>query len=276
MELSVSTAKKILPFLLVSLLACAGSLQYANRFVTDETDIHVLVLPPTHLIKTFSPEHPDSISPERYTGPDDPEARFIGEVEDSLFIDRLMQSVRYHLEVLDVTVYGPAEIDAFFLLERPAYLFVLAQMELFEYRDEEVFTGRSGQTRYIGRSGIHVLENNIWFEFMKLHDPDFGKQVLFSAHATSDHVDGRFVRMRDGSVRFDPRRYPLEEEDIYDLAFHSGRQQAQNIFNHLLNLYVREARSGDMDYYYHYDREEHQLLRRNEPPFILISPPSDD
>ncbi len=270
----VTAAKRVLPFVLISLLACAGSLQYANRFVTDETDIHVLVLPPTHLIKTFAPEHPDSIPPEDHTGPEDPEARFIGEVQDSLFIDRFMQSVRYHLELLDVSVYGPAEIDAFFSLERPAYLFVLAQMELFEYREEEVFMGRSGQTRYIGRASIHVLENNLWFEFMKLHDPDFEKQVLFSAHATSDYVDGRFVRMRDGSVRFDPRRYPLGEEDVYDLAFYSGQQQALNIFNHLLNLYVREARPGDTEDYYHYDMEEHLILQRDYPPFIPIRPPS--
>ncbi len=269
---------KIVPFLFfaASMLACAGSLQYAHRFVMDETDIHVLVLPPPALIKTFSAEHPDSVPASEFSGPDHPGAQFVGLVDDSLFIARFMHSLRYHLDLLHINHYGPDQLDEFFSLEKPAYLFVLAQMELFEYQEEEVFVGRSGYTRYVGRTTISVLENNVWFEFMKRHDPDFEMEVLFGVHATSDYVEGRFVRMRDGSVRFDPQRYPLSEEDLYDLAYFSAKQQAQNIFDHLLNVYLRERAGRDPGRYYHYDMEEHVIREKDHPPFIRITPPAGE
>ncbi len=252
------------------LFACASSLQFANRFVVDETDIHVLILPPGTLLRSFSPEHPDSIPPDSVLGPGDPRARFINEVGDSTFIDQFISSLKYHLDLLYVKTYGPDQMNEFFALDQPAYIFVLAQMELLEYVEEEVFIGRSGLDRYIGRVEITVLENNVWWEFNKLHDANFGMQVLFNAHATSDHVEGRFIRLSTGQVRFQPQKYLLTPDDVSDLAYFSGRQNAQNIFDHLMNIYVRKQSGRDYPYYFHYDMEKHVISERDYPPFIRI------
>lgn len=256
--------------LLALLTGCASSIHYANRFVIEETDIHVLVLPPANLLKTYSPEHPDSLSPDEWRETDVQEAQFLVQVNDSLFIDRFIHSLKDHLELLYIKYYGPEDADAFFALQEPAYVFTLAQMELIEYLDEEVFVGRSGFDRYIGRAEITVVENNLWFEFHKVHDPDFDMQVLFSANATSEHIEGRFVRMTDGRVRFDPTRYPLSVEDLYDLANYSGQQSAQKIFDHLMNLYIRENLGRKTDGYYRYDMQRHQIFITADPPFIPI------
>ncbi|TVR38780.1 MAG: hypothetical protein EA394_10390 [Bacteroidia bacterium] len=257
-------------WLLALLAGCASSIRYANRFVIEETNLHILVLPPASLLKTYSPEHPDSLSPHELRETDMGEAKFLDQINDSLFIDRFIQSLKVHLELLYINYYGPEDAEAFFALEDPAYVFTLAQMELIEYRDEEIFIGRSGFDRYIGKAEITVVENNQWFEFYKVHDPDFDMQVLFSANATGDYVEGRFVRMSDGRVRFDPTRYPLSLEDLYDLAYNSGQLSAQKIFDHLMNLYVREHMGRQVDGYYRYDMERHQILKTGDPPFIPI------
>lgn len=257
------------------LVACAGSLQFANRFVVEETDIHVLILPPGTLLKSYAPEHPDSIPADSIRGPGDPRALFVNEVVDSVFIDQFMSSLKYHLDLFQVKAYGPDQMDQFFALDQPAYIFVLAQIELLEYVDEEVFMGRSGVNRYIGRVDITVLENNVWWEFAKLHDAGFGMEVLFNAHATSDHVEGRFIRLSTGQVRFQPQKYLLTQEDVSDLAYFSGRQNAQNIFDHLMNIYVRKQSGREYPYYFHYDIEEHVIREREYPPFIRIEPRND-
>ncbi len=254
-----------------ALVGCATSLQLASRFVLEETDIHVLVLPPDNLIKSFATEHPDSIPPDSIMGPGDARAQFISEVSDSVFISHFMSALNGHLDRLYIQAYGPDDADAFFSLEQPAYIFLIAQMELFEYTEKEYFEGRSGWNRYMSSVDIKVLENNVWFEFMKVHDPEFEMQVLFNTHATSDYVEGRFLRLSTGEVVFNPTKYLLTEDDLYDLAYFSGKQNAHKIFDHLLNLYVRREYGRDLPYYFHYDMQSHSILERDYPPFIRIN-----
>lgn len=261
----------VILFVVMGLLAsCTSSLYYASRFVVEETEIHVLVLPPGSLIKNFSPVHPNELDEDSLYTIDEEKIRFIRDVNDSLHIAAFMTALKHHLERLYVTVYDAQDMDEFFRLERPAYIFSIAQMELLEYLHEEVFVARDAGTTFVRREPVTVLENSTWFEFMKLHDADFGMQVLYSAHVTSDYVEGRFVRQADGRVYFDPERYPLTAEDLSDLASFSGKQNAQNMFNHLMNLYVQERMGYEPQNYYHYDIDEHAIINREQPAFIVI------
>lgn len=251
--------------------SCASSLHLANRFVVDESDIHVLVLPPAGLMKTFLPLPPDSLSAGDSIPPfDDSDIRFVNQVEDSIFINVFMDALDVQLERLSVKLYGMDQMDEFFKLEERAYIFFIAQMELLEYIDEELFVARDGNINYVRREPVTVLENNVWFEFLKLNDADFGMEVLFSVHATSDFVEGRFIRRSTGEVLFDANRFLLTQDDLNELARFSGKQNAQNIFDYLMNLYVREQTGREPDVYYHYDVEEHILRPQDHPGFIRI------
>ncbi len=263
-------------FLLMTagLYSCASSLNLANRFVVDETDIHVLVLPPSGLMKTFLPVHPDSISVvENFPDVDESDIRFINQVTDSIYINMFMDALEVQLERLSVKMYGIDQMDAFFKLGERAYIFFIAQMEVLEYIDEELFVARDGNINYVRREPVTVLENNVWFEFMKLNDADFGMEVLFSVHATSDFVEGRFIRRSTGEVLFDANRYLLTLDDLNELAQFSGKQNAQNIFDYLLNLYVREQTGREPAVYYHYDVEEHVIRPQDQTGFIRIDVP---
>lgn len=267
------TYRITLLFLLLTagLNSCASNLHLANRFVVDESDIHVLVLPPPGLLKTFLPVHPDSI-PVGDSIPqiDESDIRFVNQVEDSIFINMFMDAMEVQLERLSVKMYGIDEMDAFFKLEERAYIFFIAQMELLEYVDEELFIARDGNINYVRREPVTVLENNVWFEFLKLNDAEFGMEVLFSVHATSDFVEGRFIRRSTGEVLFDANRFLLTQDDLNELAQFSGKQNAQNIFDYLMNLYVREKTGREPVVYYHYDVEEHVIRPQDQPGFIRI------
>lgn len=266
----------IILLMAAGLLSCTSSLHLANRFVVDDSNIHVLVMPPPGLIKTFSPVHPDSIPVGETPDIDETKIRFVNQVEDSLFIGIFMNALEQQLERLSVKVYGLEDMDAFFRLDEPGYVFMIAQMELLEYVEEELFVARDGHINYIRREPITVLENNVWFEFLKLHDADFGMEVLFSVHATSDFVEGRFVRRATGEVLFDANRYLLTSDDLVALAQFAGKQNARNMFDYLMNLYVRENLGRQPSAYYSYDVDQHAIRQTDQPGFIVIIPTADD
>lgn len=272
--MTVRVLNKLIIILLMlgGLIACASSLQLANRFVVEETDIHVLVLPPGQLMKTFLPVHPDSLATGNIPEEDEDLIRFVNEVVDSIYLNRFMESMAHYLDRFYIKLYGIEELDEFFKLDQPAYIFFIAQMELLEYRHTELFSARDGDRHYLRREPITVLENNTWFEFLKLHDADFGMKVLFSVQATSDHVEGRFIRRRSGEVLFDAERYPLLREDMYDLAYFAGKQNAQNIFDYLMNMYVEKKMGRKPDRYYQYDVDGHAIRPIDQPGFIEIEP----
>jgi len=260
-------------FLLMTagLYSCVSSLHMANRFVVDEKDIHVLVLPPPDIIKTFFPEHPDSIVGNSIPEIDESDIRFVNQLEDSLFINMFMNALQEKLRRLSVRWYGFDEMDEFFKLDEPAYVFIIAQMELMEYVDEELFVARDGTINYVRREPVTVLENNVWFEFLQLHDADSDMEILFSVQATSDYIEGRFIRRSTGEVLFDANRYLLTQDDLNELARFSGEQNAQNIFDYLMNLYVREKTGFEPSAYYHYDVEGHVIIPQDSPGFIKIN-----
>ena len=271
--LKKSLHKALITLLMLGgLIACASSLQLANRFVVEETDIHVLVLPTSQLIKTFLPVHPDSINGTDMPEVDESQIRFVHEVVDSTYLGSFMEGLEHSLNRFYIKKYGIEDLDEFFKLDQPAYIFTIAQMELLEYRHTELFSARDGDVHYIRREPITVLENNTWFEFLKLHDADFGMKVLFSVQATSDYVEGRFIRRRSGDVLFDADRYPLTQSDLYDLAYFAGQQNAQNIFDYLMNMYVEKKMGRKPDRFYRYDVDRHALEPIDQPGFIEIEP----
>ncbi len=249
---------------------CSSGFHLANRFVVNETDIHVLIIQPTQLIKTFLPVHPDSTATGDVPPFDESDVRFINRTNDSLYIGEFLNGLKQRLNLLYINTYGVGDMDEFFKIEESAYIFVVAQMELLEYLDTETFVARDRSANYVHRERIRVLEHNTWFEFMKLDDANFGMEVLFAVQATSDHVEGRFIRRASGEVVFDADRYLLTDADLRELAYFSGQQNGQNIFDYLMNLYVRERSGRDPERYFHYDMEQHGIREAETPGFIIL------
>ena len=277
-------ARRFLQLFVLVLLAgvlqgCTTGLQLANRFVLEETDIHVLLDPPPELNKVFLSAAPGgNAAPGEEvndTLPDpEPVPSFLEEVEDSLYIDYFMDALQHRLELLYVNWYGPDQEEEFRRQEGKKYIFDVAQLELLEYIDYEAFYAEHRGGYHRDSVQITVLENSVWFEFRDVNgeDPeDFDEQVLFSLHATSDYVEGRFVRDRStGDIRLDSETFPLTQNDVLDLAYFAGEQNAENIFNHLLNRYVRQQLDYDLVYYLYYDMQDHRIIEREDPPFIRM------
>lgn len=265
-----------------ALQGCTSGLQLANRFVLEETDIHVWLDPPPALNKVFltaapgeDPAPGEDLSPvaEMNDTLQEPEPvpRFLEDVEDSLYVDYFMEALQNRLELLYVNWYGPGQEEEFRRQEGKKYIFDVGQLELLEYLDHEVFYAEHRGSYHRDSVQITVLENSVWFEFRDVGGEDPDEQVLFSLHATSDYVDGRFVRDSDtGEIRLDTETFPLTQNDVLDLAWFAGEQNADNIFNHLMNRYIQERLEYDPPYSLYYNMQEHRIVRREDPPFIRM------
>ncbi len=255
------------------LIACATERQLAKRFVQEETNINVLLLPPPGLNIKYYPVHPDEADPDTIDPFNLEEARFVDEVDDSLLVNNFMQSLKYHLELFQVNVFGPDNIDSFFRLDTTAFIFSLAQMELMEYLDEAVFTSAVDTIQYRQRFPQTTLMQSHWFEFSTLNKPEEPMEVLYSMQHTSDYFDGRFVYSPiNGEVTFRYTPYYLNSDDVFELAFFAGEQNAQYIFDYLMNYYIKEKSGRDPDRYLTYDKNRHAIRSAGNDRFIRITP----
>lgn len=238
-----------------------------------EDNLHVLVIPPSGLLKYYYSSDPmadttDTLQPD----PID-DARFIAELNDTAFVNYFMRSLNFYLQQLRINVYGPENIDAFFKIDTVAYMFSVAQLELIEFADQHIEVTMLDTTLYRVAKPRTNLEKSTWFEFSELNNHDRRMEVLYSMQRTSDYYDGMFhYDWRSGEVTYRYTPYYLEEPDLYDLAYFSGKKNARYIFDHLMNLYVQEHRRPrrGAPVYYQYDPDQHAIRRAHGDRFIRI------
>ena len=253
--------------------ACSPGRKLATRFVMQEDNLHVLIIPPSGLLKHYYPSDPMADT----TGTLQPlpvgDSKFLAGLNDTAFVNYFMRSLRFHLQQLRIHVYGPENIDSFFQIDTVAYMFSVAQLELIEFDDEHIEMSMLDTTLYRVALPRTNIEKSTWFEFSEVNNHERSMEVLYSMQRTSDYFEGRFhYDWRSGELTYRYTPYYMEEPDVYDLAYFSGKKNAQYIFDHLMNLYIQEqARSSRATrIYFQYDAEQHAIRRAFDDRFIRI------
>jgi hypothetical protein len=279
--------KKIGIFLLIlySLSSCMTSRRMASQYITKENNINVLILPPSGLIKQYrgisNTSNPDSLQTFSLA-----ESMFLDNFNDTAYVNYFIRSLKYHLSGFQVNVFGPENLDSFFLLDTTAYIFSVAQMELLEFQDKYQQLTEVDTVVYSINLPRNNVENSVWFEFSELNNQDRSMQVLYSLQSSGDFYDGKlYYDWRSGDVTFRYTTHRLEEADVYDLAYFAGLKNAQYIFDFLMNVYIADKldRKRPITNYYQYDRDSHSIRRALDDRFIIMpapppppAPPSQD
>lgn len=262
-------------FLLMLAVSCRTDRSLAWQFVSQTPQVHVLIVPPEDLIRSFFPQHPDEIPADSLVEWQLEDSQLLYQVEDSLFLDFFMQALLEELREFEVQVYSLQEIDAFFEQDSRAHIFRVAQVQLMEYPDTVVDQVMVNSTLHESRLEITTLVVNSWFEYSRLQEPAVPLDVLFSMQHRSDYISGRFRRnWRTGEVTYQYRPYLLTLDDAYDLAYNAAWQSAQYIYDYLLNTYILEQTPAGRRpaEYFTYDRFTGQVLPANGNHFISLSP----
>jgi hypothetical protein len=253
--------------------SCASERRLAANFVVRQTNINVLLLPPPGLIKSFSPvplaELPEGEGPVFELD----DSKFLEELNDTSFVNYYLRSLRYHLSLLQINVFGPENLDEFLQSDTTAFIFSLAQVELLEFNDYYTETATIDTVHYRVDLPRTNMELSSWFEFTEVNHVERPVEVLYSMQNTSDYFDGRFFyNVINGEVTYRRTAYPLETQDIYNLAYFAGQKNAGYIFDYLMNLYVSEKSRTERPpkVFYQYDAERHAIRRAYNDRFIVL------
>ncbi len=263
----------ILPLVMAS---CAMERQLATRFVMQETDVHVLLLPAPLLIKHYYPFDPHMVPPDSLFPGELYRSAFLYELNDTAYADYFFRSLTYHLEGFQVKVYDHHGLDDFLQTgAEKSYIFSIAQLELIEYQDTFYTSAYAGATLYTTALERVNLEQNTWFEFTAVDDHKGRMEVLFSNQHTSDYFDGEFVSDPNGRLHFEYTPFRLSDTDVYDLAYFAGARNAQFIFDHLMNRYVKKQlgeRRRTPWFFYQYDMDRRLIRITEQDRFQVIHP----
>ncbi len=263
----------------VLLFSCSSQRNLAIQFVTQQAQLHVLLLPPPAVIRKFYPAHPDSLKPAQVDPFNLSESQFIKHANDSVLINLFMDALRENLALFGVKAYEASEIEKFLALDSLAYVFSVAQLEAMEYNDKDLKYTLYDTTVYEIAFPQVILTQSQWFEFTELNHPERPMQVLYSSQFTNDVFQGRFRKNTlTGQMAYEYQSFPLGFADLYQLSVFAGQKNAQYIYDFLLNKYIddRLKKTRRPKDYLQYQRELNTLGRAYNDRFIRIAIPDSE
>lgn len=263
--------------LVVILCSCSSQRKLARQFVSQQSQLHVLLLAPASVILKFYPGHPDSLAQEQADPFQLEKSQHIKFAEDSIIIKLFMNALRQNLEGFGINVYGEKELEKFNAIDSLSYVFVLAQLEVMEYILPDIkYTMLDTTIFEIGFQQVNLTHSQ-WFEFTEPGKPERPVQVLYSSQFTHDLIErGRFrLNALTRQMFYEYEAFPLRFEDLYRLSIFSGQKNAQYIFDFLLNKYIddRIEKQSKPKVYLNYDRWSNQFRPASNDRFIPVDLP---
>lgn len=199
---------------------------------------------------------------------------YLQHISDSVLLDRYFSSLIAELTDYGLNVYTEANIDSFLQLQKPSYIFNLAQIELEEYivpiEETEVF---DDTIVFYQTFKLNAVSINSWFEVTRMNTDTYKRKVLYTSHYVFDYLKGRFRKHAlTGDVKFKYYQKEIDLEDIYSLAAELGKKYAGYIFDYILNEKIKEQlpENVDSDKYYHYDKNTRTLKQAYKERFTEL------
>jgi len=166
-------------------------------------------------------------------------SRFIQYVDDSVFLDRYVNSFIEELRGIGFRVFLDSNVDTILRTQPQAYVVNMSQVQLDEYFDPYEDTEQVGDTQYSKSFELNAVDASSWFELSKYNAVKPVKTILYSSFTASDGFSGNF-QMNNFSmnVQYRYKIDSLKMKDIYDLASFSGRRDANYLFDYFMNQFI--------------------------------------
>src|SRR6056297_451024 len=156
-------------FLLLAITSCMPGKKTATQFIEKRSDISVMIVPPPVTFFYYYPFNPDFADQFPDHDPKDMEnSFFFKEVKDSLLGEIFMRSLVRELNSYGFNTFTAESFDLFLNRTGEKYIFTIAQSELIEYDDLKTERALIDTTLYSQDFLIRHLEQNTWFEFVKV------------------------------------------------------------------------------------------------------------
>jgi hypothetical protein len=269
----------LIPGLLFFLIfpSCTMERKLGKEFLTQTPQICIELYTPETLYK-FSHKGEtipgfDSLTASRQDSALYAGSRFIRFVDDSVFLDRYVNSFIEELRGIGFRVFLDSSVDTILRTQPQAYVVNMSQIQLDEYFDPYQDSEQVGDTEYSKTFELNAVDASSWFELSKYNALKPVKTVLYSSFTASDGFSGNFI-MNNFSMNLQ-YRYKIDSlrmSDIYDLASFSGRRDANYLFDYFMNQFIAYHMPEGMEIlgYMHYNPSTKTFNFTEEEKFEVL------
>lgn len=232
-------------YLLVLLIfpSCTIEKKLGKEFLTETPKICIEVYTPQTFYK-FS--HKGEMIPgfDSLTGSQQDSAlyassRFIRYVDDSVFLDRYVNSFIDELRNIGFRVFLDSNADTVLRTQPQAYVVNMSQVQLDEYFQPFEDSESIGDTEFYKSFDLNAVDASSWFELNKYNVVKPVKTVLYSSFTASDGFSGNFIMNNfTMDLKYRYKIDSLKMNDLYDLASFSGRRNAGYLFDYFMNQFI--------------------------------------
>jgi len=264
--------------LLGILSSCSMERKLAQGFINNPPPISIQLFSPDGLDK-FSHKGEliqgfDSLSNDRQDSALYYSSKFIQYIDDSIFLEKYINSFIDELRSLGFNVFVEESIDTFLKTQPQSYLLTISRVQLDEYIYPLEDSAEFGDSTFYKRFDLNAVDASSWFEISKMNTPKPVRTVLHSKFTATDSFDGKFVLNGFlSNVLYKYRIDSLNIQDLYDLAAYAGRKHASYLFDYFMNKYVafHLPEGEEMQDYLHYDHAGKFLGTTDEDRFDIVT-----
>lgn len=265
----------LLQFLLCS---CTLEKELADNFIKKLPEIDVQLFSPDMVYKYNHKGEAirgfDSLSSIQGDSALFADSKYIQFINDSIFLDRYVNSFIDELRMLGFKVFIESSIDSVLLSKPQAYMVNFAQIQLDEYllpfEDSETFD----ETTYYKRMELNASDLSSWVELSKLNAAKPVKTLLYSSFSASDGLNGRFYfDPLTSNIRYKYKIDSLKVKDVYELSSFAGKRNASYLFDYFMNQYITyKLPDGEEPVdYFHYNRFRHSITPAGDDRFDVLN-----
>ena len=200
-------------------------------------------------------------------------SQFMQFVEDSIYLEKYMNSFIEELRALGFNVFLDHSVDSFLQRQPQSYVINISQVQLDEYKFPIVDSEPYEDTVYTKKFQLNSVDASAWFELNKINTSKPQKTILFSSFTASDGFDGNFlINTFTGDIQYKYKIDSLKLRDIYDLAAYAGWKDAGYLFDFFMNQYIAFHLPKGIEpmYFLHYDRFHKSLSPTDDDMFEIL------
>jgi hypothetical protein len=257
--------------------SCTPEQKLAHGFIKNPPPIAIQLISPDALLKYNHKGEMihgfDSLTAHQQDSALYASSEYIQYVDDSIFLEKYVNSFIDELRSLGFKVFVEESIDSFLRAQPQSYMLTMAQVELDEYLFPLVDSAYYGDSIFYKRFDINAVDETSWFEVSKINTPKPHKTTLRSTLTASDSFDGKFyLNGFSSEVMYKYTIDPLRISDIYDLARYSGKKHANYLYDYFMNQYVAiHLPEGEkMQGHLHYNHQDKLLEYSDEERFDVV------
>lgn len=267
--------KLILLSLALTAIACSPERKIASRYLKEKTPGAILLISPDFVYKnSFKIPYVKNFESLPQTTKDSL-AFYTSDVlqycNDSVYINRFMQSIKRGLTYFGFSVYFNQPADEFLNSTYESYIINIAQIQLEEYldsiSDETSYDSESQNNMSLFVTAINI---NNWVEVTRLNHEQSKARVLYNSQTITDDFIGNFAYYPvTGKFDYDYIIDSLDIDKLYLASSELGFKYSQWLFDYILNDYIKKNLPDGIrqEKFYTFDFRNNRLKKLRWKPF---------